>query len=116
METLEKTKLVAFCGLYCGNCGKFQKGKCKGCAQYNEASWCKIRTCCIEHNYNTCADCSTTTPRSCGNYNGIFSKFFEIVFKSDRKSSIEYIKEHGCDAFVDLMVSKNLMVIRKQKK
>lgn len=113
MESLEKTRLVAYCGLYCGNCGKLQKGKCPGCEKNEKASWCKIRTCCLEHSYATCADCTMCTPRTCKNYNNIFSKFFEVVFKSDRKTSVEYIKEHGRGAFADLMISKNMMVIKK---
>ena len=29
-------KLVAKCGLYCGSCSKFQKGKCNGCLEIRE--------------------------------------------------------------------------------
>ncbi|MFA6780066.1 MAG: DUF3795 domain-containing protein [Paludibacteraceae bacterium] len=116
MESSEKNQLVAYCGLYCGNCGKFKKGKCPGCAKNEKASWCKIRTCCMDYGYATCADCATTTPRACKNYNNLFAKFFEVVFKSDRKTSVEFIKEHGREAFADLMIDKNLMVIKKEKK
>lgn len=115
MESSEKISLVAYCGLYCKNCGKYQKGKCPGCAKNENATWCKTRTCCIEHGYATCANCTTTTPRECKNYCNIFAKFFEVVFKSDRKTSVEYIKEHGREAFADLMESQNRMVIKKQK-
>ncbi len=70
----------------------------------------------MENKYATCADCATMTPRSCKNYNNLIAKFFEVVFKSDRKTSVEYIKEHGREAFADLMIDQNQMVIKKQKK
>lgn len=116
MESSNKVQLVAYCGLYCGKCGKLLNGKCPGCAKNDKAEWCKIRKCCMEHNYSTCADCTICTPRSCKNYNNVFSKFFEVVFKSDRKTSIEYIKEHGSEAFADLMIKNNQMVIKKGQK
>lgn len=107
---------IAFCGLYCSNCGKYKKGKCPGCLKNEKASWCKIRKCCLEHNYITCADCETPTPCDCKNYNNIISKFFAVVFKSDRKGSLKYIKENGSDAFISLMNERGSMVIKKTKK
>lgn len=37
---------IAACGLYCGACRKYLKGKCLGCRQNDKAAWCKIRQCC----------------------------------------------------------------------
>lgn len=48
---------VAYCGLYCGACRKWKKGKCPGCYHNEKASWCEIRKCCRENDYATCADC-----------------------------------------------------------
>lgn len=115
MNEMEKTDNLAFCGLYCGNCGKFKKGKCPGCQKNKKASWCKIRKCCLEHDYSTCANCMEKTPRQCKNYNNIFAKFFEVVFKSDRKGAIEYIKEHGAISYISLMEEKDSMVLKKKK-
>ena len=50
--------LVARCGLYCGACRSYLRGKCKGCSQNVKASWCAIRSCCGERNIATCAECT----------------------------------------------------------
>jgi hypothetical protein len=113
---MEETNNVAYCGLYCRNCGKYKKGKCPGCQKNEKAAWCKIRKCCMEHDYATCADCKDMTPRQCKNYNNIFAKFFEIVFKSDRKGAVEYIKIHGAESYIRLMDEKQSMVLKKTKK
>ena len=105
--------LVSKCGLYCGNCSKYKKGKCAGCVTNEKATWCKTRTCCIENGYDTCADCKTTTPRDCKKFSNFISSIFEVVFRSDRKTSIEYIKEHGRESYINLMVDQNRMVIKK---
>ncbi|MGV8827314.1 MAG: DUF3795 domain-containing protein [Breznakibacter sp.] len=107
--------LVSYCGLYCANCRKFQNKKCPGCQENVKASWCKIRTCCQNNQYTTCADCTEKEASTCSHYNNGISKFFEIVFRSDRKSSVAYIKAHGRAAFTQLMVDQNRMVIKKQR-
>lgn len=115
MNTLTEKNpdLVSKCGLYCGNCGKYKSGKCAGCAANEKASWCKARACCIENNYATCADCTTTNPRDCKKFSNFVSDLFSLIFRSDRPASIDYIKEHGREAFIDLMIDQNRMVIKK---
>lgn len=115
MNTLTEKKLdlVAKCGLYCGNCKKYIKGKCAGCEANVKATWCKTRACCIENNYDTCADCTTSNPRNCKKFSNFVSSIFEVVFRSDRPSCIEYINENGRDAYIDLMLDQNRMVIKK---
>ena len=49
-------KLIAYCGLYCGACGRYRKDSCPGCQQNQKASWCKVRTCCMDGNLQSCAD------------------------------------------------------------
>ena len=51
------TDLIAYCGLYCGACRKYLREKCPGCHENEKATWCKIRSCCDEHDYLSCADC-----------------------------------------------------------
>ena len=51
------TQSIAACGLYCGACRKFLIGKCPGCKRNEKATWCKIRSCCQENKFNTCAEC-----------------------------------------------------------
>mgnify|MGYP001174253203 CR=1 FL=1 len=47
----QSLELVAYCGLYCGQCTKYLKGKCPGCKENEKASWCKTRSCCIENDF-----------------------------------------------------------------
>ncbi len=108
-----KLDLVAKCGLYCGNCGKYKNGKCAGCEANAKATWCKARTCCIENSYATCADCATTNPRECKKFSNFVTDIFSVVFRSDRPASIDYIRQHGRESFIQLMVDQNRMVIRK---
>ena len=115
MNTVDQRNpdLVAKCGLYCGNCGKYQKGKCAGCEANVKAAWCKARSCCIENGYATCADCTTSTPRECKKFSNFVSDLFSLIFRSDRPASIEYIKTHRREAYIDLMIDQKRMVIKK---
>jgi len=113
-EPTKELYLVAKCGLYCGNCGKFKNGKCLGCEANQKASWCKARTCCIENDYSTCADCATTNPRACKKFSNFVSDIFSVIFKSDRPASIDYIRQHGREGYIQLMIDQNRMVIKKR--
>ncbi|MEI7661235.1 MAG: DUF3795 domain-containing protein [Bacteroidota bacterium] len=106
--------LVAFCGLYCGACKKYLSGSCPGCHENSKASWCKIRSCNIEHSYSSCADCKEfANPMDCSKFNNFFSKVFAIVFKSNRAGCIAMIKESGYDGFARHMAENGLQSIRK---
>ena len=83
------TQNIAACGLYCGACRKFLIGKCPGCKQNEKATWCKIRSCCQENKFNTCAN-------------------------SDRAACIRYIKEHGEQAFAKEMTQRKCQTIKRK--
>ena len=103
-----KSSLVAYCGLYCGACGKYKKGKCPGCARNEKATWCKIRTCCIDNHYKTCADCRTySDSRDCKNMNNLMSKVFAVFFNSNRNACIDEIRKSGMAKFADKMASED---------
>ena len=106
--------LIAYCGLYCGQCKKYLEKKCAGCHENVKATWCKIRSCCIENKYLTCADCKTfSEPMACKKFNNIFSKFFALVFKSDRNGCIAKIKADGLEKFAQEMEDKKEMTMKK---
>ncbi|HOZ55658.1 MAG: hypothetical protein BWY51_00254 [Parcubacteria group bacterium ADurb.Bin316] len=106
--------LVAYCGLYCGACKKFINKKCAGCKENVKATWCKIRTCCIENKYSSCADCATyKVANDCKKFNNPISKLFSLIFKSDRNASIARIKETGTEQYAIEMAKKNVMSIKK---
>lgn len=114
-EIVKDTKLIAYCGLYCGSCQKYLKNKCAGCAENIKATWCKVRICNIEKEQASCADCKEfTNPSLCKKYNNIFAKFFSIVFRSDRDACLQLIKTNGYDNFAAYM-SKNKWVTIKRK-
>ena len=106
--------LVAYCGLYCGACQRYINKKCIGCRANAKLTWCKIRTCCIDNKYFSCADCKNVSePMACKKFNNIFSKFFAIVFKSDRNACIARIKEIGPEKFAEEMADKKNVSIKK---
>lgn len=106
--------LVAYCGLYCGACRKYLNKQCSGCRTNAKLTWCKIRQCCLDNNYFTCADCKKfNQPMSCKKFNNIFSKFFALVFKSDRNACITRIKTNGLERYAEEMAAKNNMSIKK---
>ena len=92
--------LVASCGLYCGACGRHRRGSCPGCRENVRASWCKIRSCCIEHGYATCADCTThANPRECRHFSHPIARVLGFILRSDRAACIRRIREVGGEAF-----------------
>lgn len=113
MNVSEMAELVAPCGLYCGNCYKFKKGKCGGCAKNEKASWCKIRTC-SDRCGETCAGCKTHKEvDDCSYFNNIFARIFSFIFRSDRKASLKRIVEVGEKQYAKEMDEKGKMVFEK---
>ncbi len=108
-------ELIAYCGLYCGACSKYIKGKCPGCRKNDSAKWCKIRTCCMDNGFSTCAAC-TMNPHDCKKFNNFFSKIFAFIFKSDREACIRRIRETGEDTFADEMAARKIMTLKKTGK
>jgi hypothetical protein len=104
--TVDK-ELVAYCGLYCGACGAYLKGRCPGCHQNVKAGWCKIRACCVEHHYSTCAECSEfLDPNDCRKFNNLIAKVFGLVFNSNRQACVLKIRELGLEGYATLMTDK----------
>ncbi|HLP71330.1 MAG TPA: DUF3795 domain-containing protein [Bacteroidales bacterium] len=106
--------LIAYCGLYCSSCGSYLKGKCPGCRENMKASWCRIRECCIENNYKSCADCDKDELADCKKYNNFFSKVIGLILNSDRSACIRRIKEIGYDAFAMEMAENRWQTIKRK--
>jgi len=108
------TALIAKCGLYCGACKRYLKEKCPGCEGNEKASWCKVRTCCIEHEYKSCADCELETVlMDCKKYNNVMAKIFGFIFRSNRAAGIQMIKDNGYDGFAKHMAENRIQAIRR---
>jgi hypothetical protein len=108
-------QLIARCGLYCGACGRFRKGRCPGCSENTKASWCKVRSCCGEHGYASCAECATPKdPRACRKFNNLIARLFGLVFNSDRAVCIERIRRLGPDGYAAFMATHRLQSLPRR--
>lgn len=107
--------LVAYCGLYCAACRSYRKGRCPGCRENVKATWCAVRTCCMDHGYANCAACDNVDDfRACKKLNNFISKIFGFVFRSDRPASIERIREIGADGFAREMAERGEMSVKRR--
>ena len=112
-EIVSDPKLVAFCGLYCGACRAYLKDRCPGCYDNEKASWCKVRTCCLEAGYSSCADCTEfPDPKNCGKFHNFISRAIGFVLKSDRRACITQIRQRGLEGHAEDMASLKRQTIR----
>jgi hypothetical protein len=108
------TNLIAYCGLYCGACGRFLSSKCPGCKENLKASWCKVRSCCIENKLKSCAECRKyDNAPDCKNFNNIISRVIGFVLRSNRAACIRIIKSDGYDKFAKYMAENKMQTIRR---
>ena len=93
--------VVAYCGLACSNCGMYQKGKCKGCHSAKPMnSRCSIKACAMERKFDTCADCGDFQDlHDCKKLHNLVSRFFGLIFRSDRIGNLDEIREIGFEKF-----------------
>jgi hypothetical protein len=113
-EIVADAGLVAYCGLYCGACGSYRKGRCPGCHENRKATWCKIRTCCMAGQYASCADCGKfQDPNDCTKFNNMISKLFGLVFRSDRAACIRQIRKVGIEGHAADMAARQRHSIRR---
>lgn len=114
-EITVDSELVAYCGLYCGACKAYLKEKCPGCHENSKASWCKIRTCCQDNSYSSCAMCTThTEAMRCSKFNNIIARIFGLIFRSDRSACISQIKEIGIDGHAAAMAESRSQTIHRK--
>lgn len=113
-EIVSDPNLVAYCGLYCGACRSYLREKCPGCHDNEKAKWCKIRVCCIDNQYLSCADCKQyDSPKDCKMFNNFMAKLFGLIFRSDRLACIQQIKELGIQGHADNMTELRQQAIKR---
>jgi hypothetical protein len=99
-----RRELIARCGLYCGACKSFLCGRCRGCGENDKATWCKVRACCIEHGYSSCAACTEhPDPRLCRRFNNFISTIFGLAFNSSRHACVLKIRALGEEGYAEFM-------------
>jgi len=114
-EVVADSKLVAHCGLYCGACSSCLKGRCPGCHENQKAGWCRVRTCCIEHSFATCADCKEhSDPNACRAFNNFFSRAIGFFLNSDRKACIEKVRALGPEGYAAFMAEHRLQKLPRR--
>lgn len=105
---------VAYCGLYCGACGAYRKGRCPGCHENRKASWCKVRSCCIERHYASCADCTGhADAMDCGKFNNFISRLVGFVLRSNRAACIDQIRQLGIEGHAENMARTKRQTFRR---
>jgi hypothetical protein len=113
-EIVADPAMVAYCGLYCGACGRYLKGGCPGCHANQKASWCKVKKCGAENHYLSCADCTEYhDPTDCGKFNNIVARLFAFFFKSDRAACIGQIRRIGIQGHADEMTRQKRQSLRR---
>jgi hypothetical protein len=106
-EIVANQDLVAYCGLYCGACGSYLRERCPGCHGNSKASWCKVRACCGEHHYTSCAECAEfPDPKRCVKFHNFFSRAIGFVMRSSRAGCIALIRSKGREAFAREMAAR----------
>ncbi len=113
-DIIADEKNIAFCGLYCGACKKFLNDKCPGCQENQKASWCKVRTCCMEKNYQSCADCEEKTLDECKYFSNFMASIFGFIFNSDRHKCIDFIKNNGYESFAQHMSAEKIVAMKRK--
>jgi hypothetical protein len=113
-ESTADPNLVACCGLYCGACGAYLRGRCPGCRENHKAAWCKVRSCCIENQFASCADCKEHEDvHDCRWFNNWISKLFGLIFRSDRAACIRQIRSIGIEGHATEMAKCKRQSIKR---
>ena len=115
-----ETNLTSYCGFYCGACPKYIKKQCFGCKGDSPQcavgyKSCKVRPCCLENAYSSCAECKKyDSVKDCRIYNPLMIRFGQFITRTNRRKGIEMIKEIGEDEFVSFMSAKNWVTIKNK--
>jgi len=111
-----RPELVARCGLYCGACRSYLKGKCPGCAANIKAGWCKVRSCCLGKGLATCAGCAEfADPRDCRKFDNFMARLFGLVFRSDRAACIAQVRRLGLEGHARAMAEAGAQTLRPRR-
>ncbi len=109
-------QLISYCGLYCGACSSYKKGKCPGCVANEKASWCKVRTCNMKKGINSCAECDEFDEvNDCKKFNNFISKAFGFFLNSDRRKGILYIRSQGREVFASHMIKTDRVSLKRRE-
>jgi hypothetical protein len=96
---------IGCCGAYCKTCQAFVQQTCKGCKiGYKKGerdiakAKCKIKVCCVNKKYQSCADCAEYY--ICPQINDLYNKK-GYKYGKYRQATV-FIKQNGYDAFLEI--------------
>ncbi len=120
-EIVVDAELVSACGLYCGACKAFLKGRCDGCGRpKNRVSFwgkrCKVRQCCDERELSSCAACDEFEDvAACRKQNSALVRLFAPLVGYDRPAGIRQIRESGAMEFARERALEGSMFVRRKR-
>ena len=95
---------IAPCGLFCTNCGKLKRGRCKGCQVQAGFARCPVRACGKERGIETCAQCPDFPPprdyRECPKVNSFIARAFSFFTGSDRPAALALLRDQGREKYL----------------
>jgi len=96
-----KDLIIAYCGLVCSECGMYRRDRCEGChSEKPMYKNCKVKQCAVTREYSTCADCTDFVDlKACKKLHNWISRFFGLVFRTNRIGNLDHIREVGLDKF-----------------
>ncbi len=113
-EVIASADLVAYCGLYCGACRSYLGERCEGCHENRKATWCGVRSCCIERGLSSCAACTQfSEPRDCKKFDNFIAKLFALILRSDRPACIAQVRRLGLEGHARAMAAEKLQTIKR---
>lgn len=123
-KTTAQNLPIGACGLYCGACRKLLNEQCAGCQPQEDNQGigqslpkgfqrCKIRKCCKELGFRTCAECHKDV-KKCNTHNNFIGKVFALIFRSDRAACIRYIRDNGEQAYAEEMARRGQQTMKRK--
>ncbi|NLH48907.1 MAG: DUF3795 domain-containing protein [Myxococcales bacterium] len=98
------TAHLGACGLFCTNCRRFQRGKCRGCQIQPQFAKCPVRACCAKKGLLHCAPCADfAAPRAfreCKKLNNPIARVLALLFGSDRNGALTLLRDQGLEAYL----------------
>ena len=110
---------IGCCGAYCGSCKVKKEKICIGCKTGYKTgerdlskAKCKMKICCINYGYDTCADCKIL--EACEVINNFYNKNGYKYRKY--KEAIIFIKTNGYYSFITQTINWTMQYGKYEKK
>ena len=93
-----------------------KKGRCPCCALNRKAGWCKVRTCCNDHAYASCAAYAEhADPGPCPTFDNVIARLFGLVFNSNRRACVFELKQRGPQGYAACMADQGRQSLPRRR-